>query len=114
MQTFNQYTGLPMTHQVIYRKKSYQISMITELAGSYINKTNDCIMITLQAKKVVLFPEIDRVKNFYHSLARIVECASEYQFLITKNKLATTKNKNTKKAKETKGEKRISPKNRLK
>ena len=54
------------------------------------------------------------MKNFYHSLARIVECASEYQFLITKNKLATTKNKNTKKAKETKGEKRISPKNRLK
>ena len=88
--------------------------MITESAGSYINKTNDCIIITLQTKKVALFPEIDRVKSFYHSPARIVECASECQFLITKNKQTTTKNKNAKKAKETKEEKRIYPENRLK
>ena len=69
-------------------------------------------------KKVVLFAAIDRVKDFCHSPARIVECVSEYIFLISKNKRKSKKkskkkNKNTKKARETKGEKRISPENRL-
>ena len=57
--------------------------------------------------KVVLFPQIGRVKNFCHSPARIVECVSEYTFLISKN------NKQTK-AKETKDERRIFPEDRLK
>ena len=34
--------------------------------------------------KIVLFPEIGRVKIFYHSSALIVECVSEYIFLIKK------------------------------
>ena len=54
----------------------------------------------------------------YHSPARIVECVSEYTFLISKNNKQTNKqdkqNKKKKKAKETKEEKRISLKNELK
>ena len=53
-------------------------------------------------KKVVLFPEISRVKMFYHSPARIVECVSVYIFSISKNK------------QESKEEKRICRQNRLK
>ena len=64
-------------------------------------------------QKVVLFPEIDRMKNFYHSPTRIVGCASRYAFLSSKNIKQTTK-KQSKKAKETNEEKRISPENRLK
>ena len=37
-------------------------------------------------KKIVLFLKIDGVKNFYHSPAHIVECISEYIFLIKKKK----------------------------
>ena len=67
-----------------------------------------------KTKKVTLFPEIDRVKNFYHLTARIVECVlSEYAFLISRNKQTTTKIR-TKKAKQTKEENKISPENRLK
>ena len=51
--------------------------------------------------------------NFFLSLTpRIVECVSEYTFLISQNnKETTTKDRTEKKAKETKEEKRISPKN---
>ena len=45
------------------------------------------------SKKVVLNPEIGRVKNFYHSPARIVKCLSEYIFLIKKNKKKKLKKK---------------------
>ena len=50
------------------------------------------------------------MKIFYYSPARIVECVSEYIFLISKNKRAKKKkkakqSKNTKKAKETKEKK---------
>ena len=43
-------------------------------------------------------------KNFlYHSLARLIQCASEYTFVILKNnKQTTTKNKNKKKQKKLK------------
>ena len=72
------------------------------------------IRILLGQKKVVLLPEIGRVKNFYHSPARIVESVSEYTFLISKKlKRKKKRNKNKQKAKETK-KKRISPENRLK
>ena len=56
------------------------------------------------------------MKIFYYSPARIVECVSEYIFLISKNKQAkkAKQSKNTKKANETKEKKRISAKNRLK
>ena len=52
----------------------------------------------------------------YHSPARIVECVSEYTFLISKSNKQTrqTKQEKKKKAKETKEEKRISLKNELK
>ena len=64
-----------------------------------------------------MFPETGRVKIFYYSPARIVECVSEYIFLISENKQAKKKakqSKNTKKAKQTKEKKRISAENRLK
>ena len=68
-----------------------------------------------KTKKVTLFPEIDRMKNFYHLPARIVECVlSEYAFLISRNNKQTTTKIKTKKAKQTKEEKKISPGNRLK
>ena len=46
-----------------------------------------------QAKKgkIVLFPEIHRVSFFYHSPACIVECVSEYIFLISKKQKKKTK-----------------------
>ena len=50
---------------------------------------------SLGQKKEVLFPEIGWVDFFYHSPARIVECLSEYIFLIS-NK---TKKQNNKKSK---------------
>ena len=56
------------------------------------------------------------MKKIYYSPARIVECVSEYIFLISKNKQAkkAKQSKNTKKAKKTKEKKRISVENRLK
>ena len=69
----------------------------------HINFTyNEIILLkylkTHKPKKVVLFQEIGRVKKIFHSPARIVECVSEYIFLISKNKKKTKKS--TKKAKE--------------
>ena len=61
-----------------------------------------------EAKKVILFLEIGRVKFFYHSSALTVECVSEYLFLISRNKQTSKKNKNT-----TKEEKRMFPENRI-
>ena len=57
----------------------------------HINFTyNEIILLkylkTHKPKKVVLFQEIGRVKKNFHSPARIVECVSEYIFLISKNK----------------------------
>ena len=52
-------------------------------------------------------------KFFYYSSARIVECVSEYTFLISKNNkqtTATTKNKNQKKQKKLKKKENISGK----
>ena len=51
----------------------------------------------------MLFPEIGRVKFFYHSPARIVECVSNYIFLIS--------GKKRQKALETKEEKITSAEN---
>ena len=51
-------------------------------------------MTHFRPKKVALFPEIDRVKIFYHSSACIIECVSEYTFLISKNNKQTNKNNN--------------------
>ena len=42
-------------------------------------------------KKGVLFPEIDRVKVFYHSPTCIFKCVSS---LLSKNKQTSQKNKN--------------------
>ena len=49
---------------------------------------------------------------FYQSPARIVECVSEYIFLISRNK--EEKKKKKKLQKKTKEEKRMSPENLLK
>ena len=53
---------------------------------------------------MVLFPEIDRVKTFLSLTACIVECISEYIFLIKKkiqiNKHQKKKKKKKKKSKE--------------
>ena len=57
------------------------------------------------------------MKKIYYSPARIVECVSEYIFLISEKKQEKKKakqSKNTKKAKQTKEKKRISAENRLK
>ena len=48
---------------------------------------------SLRPKKVVLFPEIGRMKFFYRSPVRIVECTSEYTFLVSKNNEQTSKKK---------------------
>ena len=61
----------------------------------------------LGQKKVVLFLEISRVKIFYHSPVRIVECVFQ------KNK-AKKKKARIEKKQETKEEKRISPENLFK
>ena len=53
----------------------------------------------LGQKKVVLFPEIGRVKLFYHLPACIVECVLEYTFLISKNNKQTTKKHKNQKSK---------------
>ena len=58
----------------------------------------------MRPKKVVLYPEIGRVKFFYHSPARMVKCISKYIF--KKNKKQKRKKK-TKKANNTEEEKRI-------
>ena len=67
----------------------------------------------IRHKKVVLFPEIDRVK-FFSSLTRPHSrmCIRIHVFNF-KKQTNKPKNKNTKKAKETKEEKRISQENRL-
>ena len=46
---------------------------------------------SLRPKKVVLFPEIGRMKFFYRSPVRIVECTSEYTFLVSKKNKTQTK-----------------------
>ena len=56
-------------------------------------------------KRLVLFQEIGRVKNFYHSPARIVDCVSKYIFLILKTTTATTVR--IQRAKDSKEENRI-------
>ena len=53
----------------------------------------------LRLKKVALFPEIGRIKIFYHSPTRIVECASEYIFLISKKTEQTNKQEDKKQTK---------------
>ena len=55
-----------------------------------------------------MFPEIGRIKIFYHSPARIAEFVSEYIFLIFKKK---QKKARRQKEKETKEEKIISVEN---
>ena len=67
-------------------------------------------------EEVVLFPEIDRVK-FFLSLTRphsqMIIRIHIFDFKKQANKETNKQNKNTNKAKETKGEKRIFPENRL-
>ena len=96
-----------MSHQV---KKFLRIKLVVNLL-----LTKYLIPITatlsekpLRLKKVALFPEIGRIKIFYHSPTRIVECVSEYIFLISKK---TNKQTRRQKANETKDKKRISVEN---
>ena len=43
-------------------------------------------LYVIRPKKLVLFPEIGRVKFFFYSSASIVECVSEYISLISKKR----------------------------
>ena len=62
-----------------------------------------------------MFPKVSRVKKILSVTCPIVECVSEYAFLISKNIKETDKQKQeSKKAKVSKEEKRTSPENRLK
>ena len=78
-------------------KKLYTLGLTQKKGfGSGPKLEKHLIHLFHQAKKVVLFPEIDRVSFFYHSPACIVECVSEYIFLISKkqkNKTKTIQNK---------------------
>ena len=70
--------------------------------SSIVRENFDTItFIKIKPKGVVLFLETDRVKKNYCSSARIVECVSEYTFLILKNKQAK-KNKAKQKYKTSK------------
>ena len=64
-------------------------------------------------RKVVLFPEIGRVKYFL-SLTRPHSRMCIKIYIFNFKKQTSTKIKNTKNAKETREEKRISPENGLK
>ena len=52
------------------------------------------LVYNLRPKIIVLFLEIGRVKKFNRSLAHIVECVSEYIFLIPKEKTKKKAKKN--------------------
>ena len=73
-------------------KKLYTLGLTQKKGfGSGPKLEKHLIHLFHQAKKVVLFPEIDRVSFFYHSPACIVECVSEYIFLISKKQKNETK-----------------------
>ena len=65
----------------------------------------------LGLKKVVLFSEIGRLK-IYHSPVRLIECVSEYKFLISKK--TNKKNKQANSSKKTKQKKTKKQKKRKK
>ena len=67
-------------------------------------------LLRLSQKKVVSFPENGRVKKFYYSHARIVQCVSEYIFLISKSK--QVKKKKQSKARIQKKQKKLKKKRR--
>ena len=103
--TFFALFGLYRTHALIFQNKPCQFAEAVQ------NTTENPQCLNNQAKKSSLVsgnrPGGD---FFYHSPARIIECVSEYIFLISKRKQA----KNPPKKKNTKEEKIISPENRLK
>ena len=78
------------------------------LVSTILTDFKTCFVV-LGQKKVLLFLEIGEWTFFYHSLARIVECVSEYIFFIKKKEKIKDNNKNNKKtkSKETKEEKII-------
>ena len=65
-------------------------------------------LFSVRPKKLAFFLEIGWVEIFYYAPAGIVQCVSEYIFLISKQKQKTRRQK---KEKETKEEKRISLEN---
>ena len=87
-------------------KKLYTLGLTQKKGfGSGPKLEKHLIHLFHQAKKgkIVLFPEIHRVSFFYHSPACIVECVSEYIFLISKkqkNKTKTIQNKAKQEAKK--------------
>ena len=97
-----------MKHQFCSFHNDHQ-SSIKMLSKKYVKITDSfgCQRtLCIGPKKVVLLQEID------NSLAHIVECISEYIFLISKNKQTGKKNKQEyRKAKETKEGKKIPPEN---
>ena len=60
------------------------------------------------AKKVVLFPEIGRVKFYLHLRDRIVKCVSKYIFFVSNKKKHAHKNaKETKENRKTKEKEKV-------
>ena len=84
-------------------KKLYTLGLTQKKGfGSGPKLEKHLIHLFHQAKKVVLFPEIDRVSFFYHSPACIVECVSEYIFLISKKQKNKAKQEDKKRQKKLK------------
>ena len=70
---------------VFLGRRSVDLLMVLNMNAKILKIIIRKILVyNLRPKIVVLFPEIGRVKKFYHSLAHIVECVSEYIFLIPK------------------------------
>ena len=70
---------------VFLGRRSVDLLMVLNMSAKILKIIIRKILVyNLRPKIVVLFPEIGRVKKFYHSLAHIVECVSEYIFLIPK------------------------------
>ena len=82
---------------VFLGRRSVDLLMVLNMSAKILKIIIRKILVyNLRPKIVVLFPEIGRVKKFYHSLAHIVECVSEYIFLIPKEKKTTTTTTNQK------------------
>ena len=94
----------------------FKMQNISNLIGKTANKFLTFLIAAMQIsmecdthdwcnngpKKVALFPEIGRVKIFYHLPVRIVKYVSEYIFLVSKNTKTTKKTRIHKKQKKLK------------
>ena len=85
-------------------QNSEQIFDIFNSCNADINEMQNAWLVQQWTKKVALFPEIGRVKIFYHLPVRIVKYVSEYIFLVSKNTKTSKKTRIHKKQKKLKKE----------